>query len=137
GSDQGNVIVAVLTGARRGPALGVITIMTKRAILVSLLLAVFAGAATAAPLLDGDADNGKDKSAACAACHGADGNSTSAEFPKLAGQNPNYIFEQLQLFKSGKRKNAIMSAQASALSEQDMKDVAVYFGSQETKPAVV
>lgn len=117
--------------------LGVTTIMTKRAILVFLLLAGVAGAAVAAPLVDGDADAGKTKSAACAACHGADGNSTSAQFPKLAGQGAGYIVEQLQEFKSGVREDAIMSAQAAALSEQDMKDLAVYFSTQEAKPSVV
>lgn len=111
--------------------------MTKRAILVFLLLAISAGAVVAAPLVDGNAEAGKKKSAVCAACHGADGNSASAQFPKIAGQNANYIFEQLQLFKSGVRENAIMSAQAAALSEQDMKDLAAYFSQQKTKPGVV
>lgn len=111
--------------------------MTKRAILASLLLIISAGAVTAAPLVDGSAKAGKAKSAVCAACHGADGNGISPQFPKLAGQNARYIYEQLKLFKSGKRSNAIMSAQAAALSEQDMKDLAVYFAAQKIKPGVV
>lgn len=111
--------------------------MTKRAILVSVLLALSAGAVTAAPLVDGNLKAGKKKSAVCAACHGADGNSSSPKFPDLAGQHATYIVEQLQLFKSGKRSNPIMQAQASALSTQDMKDIAVYFAAQEAKPGVV
>jgi len=111
--------------------------MTKHTILGFLLLAVSAGAVVAAPLVDGDAEAGKTKSAACAACHGGDGNSASAQFPSLAGQNAPYIVEQLQLFKSGKRDNAIMAAQAKSLSEQDMKDLAAYFSEQKIKPAAV
>lgn len=111
--------------------------MTKRAILASLLLLLSAGAVAAAPLIDGSVEAGKKKSAVCAACHGADGNSASAQFPKLANQNARYIYRQLELFKSGKRKNAIMAAQVAALSDQDMKDLAAYFAAQEIKPGVV
>lgn len=111
--------------------------MTKHAILVSLLLAVSVGTVTAAPLIDGNIKAGKKKSAVCAACHGADGNSTSAKFPKLAGQNATYIFKQLKLYKSGKRKGTIMQGQVASLSKQDMKDLAVYFASQKIKPGVV
>ncbi|HLQ86063.1 MAG TPA: c-type cytochrome [Salinisphaeraceae bacterium] len=110
--------------------------MTKRAILVSLLL-VSAGAVTAAPLVDGDVEAGAEAAAVCAACHGSDGNSSSAEFPKLAGQNANYIFRQLQLFKSGEREDAVMNAQAQPLDEQEMKNLAVYYAAQEIEPEVV
>jgi len=79
---------------------------------------------------DGDAAAGKTKAAVCGACHGVDGNSASAQFPKLAGQNASYIAEQLADFKSGKRVNPIMSGQAKGLSEQDMQDVAAYFAAQ-------
>lgn len=111
--------------------------MTTRAILVSLLLTFAAGAVAAAPLVEGDVQAGKKKSAVCAACHGVDGNSASPQFPKLAGQHAQYIYNQLKLFKSGQRENAIMSAQAAALSEQDMKDLAVYYAAQQIKPGVV
>ena len=80
---------------------------------------------------DGDAAAGKSKAAVCGACHGADGNSTSAQFPKLAGQNASYIAAQLADFKSGKRENPIMGPQAKGLSDQDMQDVAVYFAAQQ------
>lgn len=87
-------------------------------------------------LLAGDAKAGAKLSATCAACHGADGNSTNPAWPKLAGQGAPYIYEQLQEFKNGKRKNAIMAGQAAGLSDQDMQDVAVYFAQQKTKPGV-
>jgi cytochrome c553 len=81
----------------------------------------------------GDAAAGKAKSAACAACHGADGNSAAPNFPKLAGQHEGYLLKQLEDFKSGARKNAIMSGQVAALSDQDMQDLAAYFSSQTIK----
>jgi cbb3-type cytochrome c oxidase subunit III len=72
--------------------------------------------------------------AVCAACHGADGNSGSPAYPKLAQQHPDYLVKQLQEFKSGKRANAIMSGMAAALSDDDMKNVAAWVGSKESKP---
>jgi cbb3-type cytochrome c oxidase subunit III len=72
--------------------------------------------------------------AVCAACHGADGNSGSPAYPKLAQQHPDYLVKQLQEFKSGKRANAIMSGMAAALSDDDMKNVAAWVGSKEAKP---
>ena len=78
----------------------------------------------------GDADAGKQKSAACAACHGADGNSAAPDFPRTAGQQPDYIVKTLSDYKSGARKDPIMGAMAAALSRQDMEDLAAYFSSQ-------
>jgi len=69
----------------------------------------------------------------CVACHAADGNSTTAANPKLAGQHPEYITKQLTEFKSGVRKNPIMAGMAAGLSPEDMKNLGAYFG--EKKPA--
>jgi cytochrome c553 len=72
---------------------------------------------------------GKQKAGTCAACHG-DGNKTLNDtYPKLAGQYPDYLSKALHEYKSGKRKNPIMGAQAKDLSEQDIADLAAYFGS--------
>ncbi|MBP6094991.1 MAG: cytochrome c4 [Methyloversatilis sp.] len=76
----------------------------------------------------------------CAACHGADGNSTIAVNPKLAGQHPEYLYKQLSNFRSkdgkpAERVNAIMGALASGLSEADMRNVAAYYASQTQTPA--
>lgn len=81
-------------------------------------------------LVDGSADAGKTKSVTCAACHGADGNSINPVWPSIAGQHPTYIAKQLHAFKEGARSNPLMSAQAMMLSDQDINDLAVYFGSQ-------
>lgn len=78
----------------------------------------------------GDASQGKAKSTACAACHGADGNSQQAIYPRLAGQHPDYLYKALTDYKSGERKNAIMSGQVAKLSPRDMADLAAYYGSQ-------
>ena len=60
----------------------------------------------------------------------ADGNSVNPQFPKLAGQNASYIIQELERFKSGYRKNPIMSGMAAGLSEQDMQNLAAWFSSQ-------
>ena len=72
--------------------------------------------------------------AMCASCHGADGNSGSPAYPKLAGQHPEYLNKQLQEFKSGKRANAIMSGFAATLSDEDMRNIAHWASAQKAKP---
>jgi cytochrome c553 len=81
----------------------------------------------------GDAEAGKSKSAVCAACHGADGNSTNAMWPSLAGQHSSYIYKQLNDFKEGRREDASMSGMVANLTDQDMQDLAAYFESQPSK----
>lgn len=71
--------------------------------------------------------------AVCAACHGADGNSSISMYPKLAGQHPEYITKQLSNFKSGERKNPIMTGMVASLSPEDMVNLGAYFGSQTPK----
>ena len=70
---------------------------------------------------------------ACAACHGADGNSGTPVNPILAQQHPQYLVKQLQEFKSGKRANAVMSGMAATLSDEDMKNVAYWLHSKTAK----
>src|SRR5699024_7613580 len=100
---------------------------------LGLALPVFA-ADNNAGFPPGDAQAGQQKAASCAACHGADGNSASPQFPKLAGQSAAYLVHELKDFKSGKRQSAIMQGMAASLSEQDMKDVAAWYSSQTIKP---
>jgi len=70
----------------------------------------------------------------CISCHGADGNSGTPAYPKLAQQHPEYLVKQLQEFKSGKRKNSIMLGFASTLSDEDMKNVAYFAASKKSAP---
>jgi cbb3-type cytochrome c oxidase subunit III len=71
---------------------------------------------------------------ACIACHGAAGNSTIAQNPKLAGQHGAYIHKQLLDFKSPARNNPIMSGIANALTEQDIQNVVAYLAKQKPTP---
>lgn len=83
----------------------------------------------------GDAAKGKELSASCAACHGADGNSTNPEWPKLAGQSEAYLVKQLMEYRNDKRNNAVMNGMAKAIaSDQDVLDISAYFSSSAAKP---
>ena len=77
----------------------------------------------------GDAEAGQAKSVVCGACHGPQGISSIPLNANLAGQVPGYIETQLKAFKSGERKNIIMSGQAVLLSEEDMADLDAYYSS--------
>jgi len=102
--------------------------MNKWVLSFSLAL-VFSGSIAQAA----DVEAGKVKSAACAACHSADGNSVNPVWPSLAGQNASYISKQLADFKSGARKNAIMMGMSAALTQEDMNDLGAYYASQTIK----
>jgi len=95
------------------------------------LLALAALAALSAPALAGDATAGSAKAKeVCAACHGMDGNSPTPDYPKLGGQYEDYLAKALRDYKSGARKNAIMSGFAGALTRQDIDNLAAYYASQ-------
>lgn len=98
----------------------------------SLAVALVVFGLSSVAMAGGDAENGKTLSATCAACHGADGNSTIPTNPKLAGQYESYLIRALSDYKSGARNNAIMAGFAAGLSGQDIKDLAAYFSSQES-----
>lgn len=74
----------------------------------------------------GDAGAGKNVAAACSACHG-NGMSVNPAWPNLAGQHANYLANSLKAFKSGARKNDMMSPMAAGLSDADIRNVAAYF----------
>lgn len=102
---------------------------------ILVLTAVLGCLVTFGANADGDATAGQQKSAVCAACHGADGNSVNPEWPKLAGQHANYLVQQLEYFalpadNLRARVNPLMSAQAAGLSEQDRLDLAAYYATQ-------
>ena len=83
----------------------------------------------------GDPVAGSKKSAVCAACHGADGNSAIPAWPSIAGQNEEYTYKQLLDFKSNKRDNPQMSPILAVMSDQELADISAYFASQKAKPA--
>ncbi len=70
----------------------------------------------------------------CGACHTADGSRGAPANPIIAGQHPEYLIKQLEEFKSGKRNNPVMKGFATPLSEADMRSVAAFYGSKQTRP---
>ncbi len=78
----------------------------------------------------GDIDAGETKAAACASCHGEDGNSMVPNYPKLAGQHEGYLVKQLEAFKDNTRDAPMMASYAMGLDEDSMADIAAYYASQ-------
>ena len=71
-----------------------------------------------------------------AACHGADGNSISTDWPKLAGQNQKYLYEQLKYFRDGERMNVLMMAVTpylQTLSDEDLLDISAFYSNYKIK----
>lgn len=97
------------------------TLFAAMAIAASALLAGTAHAA-------GDAQAGKAKAAACAGCHGAEGQGVATN-PALAGLPEDRFVQALQDYKSGKGANAVMKALATPLSDQDIANLAAYYAS--------
>jgi cytochrome c553 len=81
-----------------------------------------------------DPVKGAAAAATCQACHVADGSRGVPANPILQGQHPEYIVKQLTEFKSGKRKNPVMSGMATAIPEADMANIAAFYASKQAKP---
>lgn len=106
------------------------------AVLAAPAFSAMAAGAAAAPQTNAKPDLVKGAAsfaAVCAACHGADGNSSIVANPVLAQQHPEYLYKQLQEFKSGKRQNAIMQGFAAGLSDEDMKNISAWLATQKAK----
>ena len=102
--------------------------MTKHSLMV---IAVAAAVVATAPVQGANLAAGQAKAKeVCAACHGADGNSPSPDYPKLAGQHRDYLEKALRDYKSGARKNPIMAGFAGALSKEDIVNLAAWFNAQ-------
>lgn len=78
-----------------------------------------------------DIEAGHKKSIVCVSCHNPQMYQTADDYPKLAGQNGRYTYQQLKAFQSGERDNVTMQAIAAGLSDQDMLDLAAYYASLE------
>jgi len=94
-----------------------------------LTIAIVTSALMASSAFAGDIEAGKAKSMMCAACHGATGISAIPMYPNLAGQKEQYISKQLKDFKSGSRKDPVMSAMAMGLSDADVANLSAYYSS--------
>ncbi|MCP4333265.1 MAG: c-type cytochrome [Gammaproteobacteria bacterium] len=77
-----------------------------------------------------DLEAGKQRASACFGCHGPEGISLNPKYPNLAGQNAEYLTIQLSAFRSGARKDPVMSPMATSMSDADVENVAAYFASQ-------
>lgn len=97
-----------------------------------LLATVMAASGFSVQATGGDAEVAKGKISACIGCHGIPGYRTSFpdvySVPKLGGQHPEYIVRALQAYKAGERTHPSMQGIAASLSDQDMADLAAYYG---------
>jgi cytochrome c553 len=100
--------------------------MTKAIVSAACCVLLAAGA----PALAADPAAGKEKSQACAACHGPDGNSPTPEFPRIGGQHYDYLVKTLRDYRSGARKDPIMAPMAAGLSDRDIRDLAAFYSRQ-------
>ncbi len=99
-----------------------------------LLLVLALLASIAAPL----AAHAEDvPNALCTGCHNEDGNSTTPEFPKIAGLDAAYITKQINDFKKDKRVSEIMGPMANQIPDKEVKVLAAYFSKQKRTPGVV
>jgi cytochrome c553 len=92
-----------------------------------VFLVAFIFSALASATFAGDATAGKAKSVTCAGCHGANGISNNPMWPNLAGQKQAYLASALQMYRDGRRKNAMMSAMAKNLTDADIANLAAYY----------
>ncbi|OEF30185.1 c-type cytochrome [Vibrio rumoiensis] len=76
-----------------------------------------------------DIEAGKAKAAICASCHGADGVAIIPTYPNLKGQNAAYLEKSIKAFKSGERKDPVMSPMAATINDADIENIAAYFES--------
>jgi cytochrome c553 len=107
---------------------------TRRGLIVLCTLVASSAFAQQSLAQTGDPAAGRTKAAICAACHGADGNSVTPEWPSLAGQSEAYIVRQLEAYRDMQRPDVGMQNFAAALSEQDMHDIGAFYAQQALLP---
>lgn len=106
--------------------------------MIKISIAALIATLSVSPVLaGGDPAAGKEKSAVCAGCHGVDGNAVVGANPRLAGQYESYLYHALKEYKDGKRESLLMAGMVANLTDQDMKDLAAWFASQEGNVLVV
>jgi len=77
--------------------------------------------------IHGDAAAGEANVAVCSACHGTQGNAVVPQFPVLAGQRADYIYQALRGFERRADPASPMTPQVKDLSNADMRNIAAYF----------
>jgi cytochrome c553 len=104
--------------------------MSQRILATALLVLGFSAGSTQAASMHGDATAGSAKAAVCTACHGLNGNSTTPEWPVIAGQNAAYSSDQIMRIKTGMRTAPLMQPIVEEFTEQDIADLAAFFATQ-------
>lgn len=110
--------------------------MNTKLVLGTLLSAVCTAMPPVAGAQEGDPKAGQVKAIPCMGCHGIPGYSNvypTYHVPKVGGQQPQYLIDALKAYKNGDRGHKTMRAQAASLSDQDMADIAAYFGAAKSE----
>jgi cytochrome c553 len=102
--------------------------MIKKLLSISISLALFT--TTIIVHAKSEVNTGKQQAVACAGCHGAEGNSVVATFPKLAGQHATYLIKELKALKSGSRNAPMMAPMAMGLTDNAITELATFYASQ-------
>ncbi|MFN7087298.1 MAG: c-type cytochrome [Burkholderiales bacterium] len=89
----------------------------------------------ALPAAAADPDYVRGLAATCFTCHGTDGRSVGGVPPSLAGQNKDYLLQQMKDFKAGKRPATIMHQNAKGYTDEQLESIAGYFASVKPEPA--
>lgn len=105
-------------------------------LLGGLLLGAVVGHAAAQGTYEPSLERGAKLVSICANCHGANGNSTSPGVPNLAGQHPDYLYEQMNRFADGRRRDVFMQGMIRAMSVSERRDVVAFLSSQPVKVQV-
>ena len=95
------------------------------------IMASALAAAGVAPARAGDIAAGKAKAVLCQTCHGMDGLSKLPDAPHIAGQPEGYLVKALSEYKTGARKNEMMSVVAAMMTPDDIRNVAAYYSAIE------
>lgn len=99
---------------------------------IVFMVVMLTGMLSASAMAAGDPAAGKSKSASCLACHGAQGKVSVPLYPNLAGQHAMYLEHSLRAYKNGERTGGqaeVMKAYVTALSDEDIADLAAYYAS--------
>lgn len=99
-------------------------------------LIVLVALTSASAMAAGDPQAGQEKAGVCAACHGMDGNSQVAQWPKIAGQHEDYLARQTRLVRDQQRAVPQMYPIVMNLSDEDIADISAWYATQTVSPGV-
>ena len=129
-----NALKAYRAGVRVNPTMGALAKGLSDSD-ISDVAAYFAGMSckARANVTETTSAAGQALASGCAACHGANGVSVNPPWPNLAGQSKDYLLNALRAYRSGERKDAIMTGVVKTLNEVDAAAVAAYFAASPCK----